>query len=253
MTSHDREREPRPEDLQYASYWDRRYQIDQEDAATAVSPSSEGDANTAPPHGQKAQLPDYDWFRSFSAIRPFLSTHLPPPSPSSAPPGPSILHLGCGNSTLPADLHALAYHSQVAVDFSRVCIDAMADKYAHLSPPVSWQYADVRDMRAQFGDGSFDVAVDKGTLDAMLHGSVWDPPDDVRDSVGRYVREVKRVLRQGGLWLYVTYRQPHFVRGLLEGLGEGEEGWEGGARFEVLNQGGGEFEYFGWVMRKGGK
>lgn len=37
---------------------------------------------------------------------------------------------------------------------------------------------DVRSL--QLPDASVDVAIDKGTLDAMIHGSLWDPPDDVR-------------------------------------------------------------------------
>lgn len=30
----------------------------------------------------------------------------------------------------------------------------------------------------------------KGTLDAMLHGSLWDPEDDVKENAGAYVDEV---------------------------------------------------------------
>lgn len=30
----------------------------------------------------------------------------------------------------------------------------------------------------------------QGTLDAMLHGSLWDPEDDVKENVGGYVAEV---------------------------------------------------------------
>lgn len=40
-------------------------------------------------------------------------------------------------------------------------------------------------------NGSVDVAIDKGTLDAMIHGSLWDPPEDVRCNVGKYVDEVE--------------------------------------------------------------
>jgi len=31
---------------------------------------------------------------------------------------------------------------------------------------------------------TINVAIDKATLDAMIHGSLWDPPDDVRENVG---------------------------------------------------------------------
>lgn len=39
-------------------------------------------------------------------------------------------------------------------------------------------------------DATIETAIDKGTLDAFLHGSLWDPPEDVRENVGLYVDEV---------------------------------------------------------------
>lgn len=47
---------------------------------------------------------------------------------------------------------------------------------------------DVRNL--EFQDASIDNAIDKGTLDAFLHGSLWDPPEDVRENVGAYVDQV---------------------------------------------------------------
>jgi hypothetical protein len=37
---------------------------------------------------------------------------------------------------------------------------------------------------------SVDVAFDKGTLDAMIYGSPWSPPEEVMDNSGRYISEV---------------------------------------------------------------
>ena len=58
---------------------------------------------------------------------------------------------------------------------------------------VRWQWADVRDM-PDIADGSFDVAFDKGTLDAMIHGSPWSPPDDVKENTSQYIREVSLII-----------------------------------------------------------
>lgn len=41
-----------------------------------------------------------------------------------------------------------------------------------------------------FLPSSFDIAIDKATLDAMLYGSLWDPEPEVRKNVGDYVDEV---------------------------------------------------------------
>lgn len=141
-----------------------------------------------------------------------------------------------------ADLHDVGYTNQTSIDFSAVVIDAMKLKYAALN--TIWHVMDVRSL--QFPDSSVDIAIDKGTLDAFLHGSLWDPPEDVRESVGKYVNEVARVLKKGGMWLYITYRQPHFLKPLLEREGV----WD--LSVEVLEDadGGGGFEYFGFIMRK---
>jgi hypothetical protein len=37
---------------------------------------------------------------------------------------------------------------------------------------------------------SVDVAFDKGTLDAMIYGSPWSPPEEVMENSGRYLSEV---------------------------------------------------------------
>lgn len=104
---------------------------------------------------------------------------------------------------------------------------------------------DVRKMT--FANSSFDVAIDKATLDAMLYGSLWDPEDEVKQNVGAYVDEVARILKPGGMWLYITWRQPHFIKPLLAREGT----WT--VEAETLAEqpgGGGMLEYFGFVMRK---
>lgn len=62
----------------------------------------------------------------------------------------------------------------------------MEEKYASLN--TNWRVMDIRNMELE--DKSIDVAIDKATLDAMIHGSLWDPPEDVRENVGKYVDEV---------------------------------------------------------------
>lgn len=72
------------------------------------------------------------------------------------------------------------------MDFSQVVINAMLAKYAELGQ--KWLVMDVRKLDLQ--EDSIDVGIDKGTLDAFIHGSLWDPPEDVRTNVGAYVDEV---------------------------------------------------------------
>jgi EEF1A lysine methyltransferase 4 len=156
---------------------------------------------------------------------------------------------------LTSDLHGVGYTNQTSIDFSSTVISQMRSQH----PESRWRVMDVRDMRKAidsngssqneegFADSSFDIAIDKATLDAMLYGSLWDPSDEVRDNVKRYVDEVARVLKPGGVWLYITWRQPHFIRPLLTR----ESVWT--LECETLAEepgGGGMFEYVGFVMRK---
>ena len=100
------------------------------------------------------------------------------------------------------DLYQIGYHDQLSIDFSPNAIEAMKEKHSDLG--LDWSVMDVRKM--EIGDSTFDVAIDKvslcltqlfhaqcekGTLDAMLHGSLWDPEDDVKINVGAYVNEVR--------------------------------------------------------------
>ena len=207
-------------ELSYAHYWDERYTKERTE-----------------PHEDDSD--SYEWFRTFAKLRPFLEKHLPKPLDLTFP---RILHLGNGTSTLPADLFSFGYHNQVSIDFSAIAVDTMRSRHADLGSSLEWLVRDVRNM--QFSNQSFDVAIDKGTLDAMLHGSLWDPEDEVRENVSAYVNEVARVLKPGGKWLYVSYRQPHFLKPLLAR----ESVWK--IEVETLQDSPGSFEYFGFVMTK---
>jgi len=154
--------------LSFPQYWDERYKAEQ---------------------NGKEELGAYEWFRSFQKLTPFFNKHLLSPSSGS---DCHILHLGCGNSvrtpfqlsrlipnlkyktnesllqTLSANLHTLRYKNQTSVDFSQVVIDAMKSKYAQLD--TRWILMDVREL--DFPDASVDIAIDKGTLDSFIHGSL---------------------------------------------------------------------------------
>jgi len=68
-------------ELSTTSYWDTRYQSEQEGQEAKQGSQKDGDEK------------EYEWFRTFEQIKPFLEKHLPPPSPDV-----KILQLGCGTS-----------------------------------------------------------------------------------------------------------------------------------------------------------
>ncbi|KAL2270158.1 hypothetical protein VTJ83DRAFT_2342 [Remersonia thermophila] len=199
------------------SYWDKHY--------------SDSDGAT----------PAHEWLKSFSELETFLERTLftaPGLAPSDSP---SVLHLGSGDSQIPLELASRGYTRQLCVDFSPAVVKMMTDRHASV-PGIEWRLMDVRDMNS-IPDASVDVAFDKSTLDVMIHGSPWNPPQDVKDNTSGYLREVHRVLKDNGRFLCLTFRQPHFVKPLLnpEGL------WD--LDMQVLGDAG-AFEYYGYLIRK---
>lgn len=92
--------------------------------------------------------------------------------------------------TLTTDLFHTGYRDQVSIDFSEAAIHIMEQRNQDLG--LQWTVMDVRSMT--FEDNSFDIAIDKGTLDAMLHGSLWDPEDEVKENTKAYIDEVDHLL-----------------------------------------------------------
>jgi hypothetical protein len=90
--------------------------------------------------------------------------------------------------TIPYDLLERGYTNQICLDFSKVVVDLMKSRHTD-KPQVEWKVGDVRDM-IEIDTKSVDVAFDKGTLDAMIYGSPWSPPDEVLENSGRYMKEV---------------------------------------------------------------
>lgn len=119
----------------------------------------------------------------------------------------------------------------------------MTKRHAETSG-IEWKRADVRNLE-MLADKSVDVALDKGTLDAMIYGSGWNPPDEVKTNTGRYMREVHRVLKDGGMFLYITFRQGQFIRPLLN-----PEGHLWDMTMQVLQSEEGTFPYYGYVIQK---
>lgn len=72
---------------------------------------------------------------------------------------------------------------------------------------------DITDMSA-FESNSFDIAIDKSTIDALLCG------DDSFLKVAMMLKETQRVLKTGGHYIAISYGKPesrsfHFVQPFL--------------------------------------
>lgn len=94
-----------------------------------------------------------------------------------------------------------------SVDYSSVVVDAMRTRYAHM-PNLRWETMDVRAL--DFPSGSFDVVLEKGTLDALLAGEEdpWTVSLDGVHTVDLVLSEVREVEGHGN-WKEVLEQRCH--------------------------------------------
>ena len=182
-------------------------------------------------YSKEAEGTMFDWFKKWSDLEHLVGPLIPNKDSR-------ILMLGCGNSTLSEDMYAAGYHNIVNVDYSSIVIDKMRERHAD-KPSMTWLEMDIKDLK--FDNESFDVAIDKGTMDALMcdKGDVWDPSEEVIKNCKEEVDEVVRILRKpNGQFIYMTFGQPHFRRRHLQ-----REGWD----LEVKTMGE-AFHYFLYRM-----
>jgi SAM-dependent methyltransferase len=155
----------------------------------------------------------FDWYSTYTELRPMFQRHCPPCS------GQEVLMVGCGNATLSSDMVSDGYTSIMNIDISAVVINQMKDRYASF-PALEWRAMDATNM--DFEANRFEIAVDKGTVDALM----CDPSNQA-PALG-VVGEVWRTLQPGGFFVLVTH-SPHRMELCNNALPEGEE-WE---EFEI--------------------
>ncbi|KAG5810165.1 hypothetical protein H9Q74_005338 [Fusarium xylarioides] len=76
--------------------------------------------------------PAHEWYRSFSQALQFLQKNLLEQTGRTAQDDPRILHLGSGDSTVPAELAERGYQKQLCVDFSPVVVNMMTERHKEI-------------------------------------------------------------------------------------------------------------------------
>ncbi|XGW20464.1 hypothetical protein V3C99_003900 [Haemonchus contortus] len=178
-----------------------------------------------------AEEKHFEWLADFDAFKHLIIPKLSTES--------RILHIGCGTSQLSMQLFEMGFKNITNVDFSQVLVDA--GRVAH--PEMEWICDDIRSLD-KIPSSSFDVVLEKATLEALLvkEKSSWTPSDDALKTVDDVLESVARVLKSDGVFISISFTQPHFrVPALLR-----YPGWS-----ISVNEFGDFFHYFVFTMKCG--
>ena len=120
--------------------------------------------------------------------------------------------LGCGNALISQEMYDDGYQNITNIDISQVVIDDMKERNVD-RPNMTWEVMDV--MKMSYEDNTFDIAIDKSTIDALLCGNASFL------NVAKMTREVQRVVKTGGYYYVISYGRPdnrllHFERAHLD-------------------------------------
>ena len=137
----------------------------------------------------------FDWLENYSALKDIISSLNIPKETGQ------ILNLGCGNSEFAENMYDDGYKNIKNIDISHNVIKAMAERNKE-KEGMTYEVMDVRDLK--YEDNSFDLAVDKSTIDALLCG------EDAFINVAKMIKEVQRVLKVGGYYMIVSYGTPEY-------------------------------------------
>ncbi|XP_026433306.1 EEF1A lysine methyltransferase 4-like isoform X7 [Papaver somniferum] len=102
--------------------------------------------------------------------------------------------------------------------------------------------ADMLDL--PFEKESFDVVIEKGTMDVVFvdSGDPWNPrPETVKKAMAM-LQGVHRVLKPDGVFVSISFGQPHFRRPLFEAP---EFSWS--IEWKTFGDG---FHYFFYILKK---
>eukprot|EP01107_Rhizomastix_libera_P003679 TRINITY_DN16344_c0_g1_i1.p1 TRINITY_DN16344_c0_g1~~TRINITY_DN16344_c0_g1_i1.p1 ORF type:complete len:255 (-),score=44.11 TRINITY_DN16344_c0_g1_i1:13-777(-) len=180
----------------------------------------------------------YDWLAPFRLLKPVLESNLPDKKAK-------ILLVGCGNSTLSEDMAQLGYTALISTDISPTVIASMKKQWIERSganqSSITWEVQDYKKL--SYPDKSFDVVLDKATLDAFL-AEECDMLSNA--SVRCSLSESYRVLRPGGVFVWVTFGVPKGE--LLTLRGAPWASWQ--TRCFTVGDGEGALQYDIWVAKK---
>ena len=124
-----------------------------------------------------------------------------------------LLVIGCGNSKLSENMYDIGIKNIINIDLSEIVIKQMCGKNKHRKEML---FLKMDMLKMDFEDSTFDVVVDKGTLDALMS----DSSEKVDDDCNKLFAELDRVLKIGGRYICVSLAQEHISDKILSSFKE---------------------------------
>jgi len=147
----------------------------------------------------------FDWYQRWAGLKDTFLEYIQPAH--------SILMLGAGNSRLSEEMYDEGFTEITNIDISMVVIKAMQERHKDRAK-MNYRQMDGRAM--ELDDASFNVVVDKATLDSILCG------EGSTHNSQKMLSEISRVLRPNGVYIAVSHGQPSYR---LTYLQRPEFGW----------------------------
>ncbi|XP_078430533.1 S-adenosyl-L-methionine-dependent methyltransferases superfamily protein [Wolffia australiana] len=183
-----------------------------------------------------AEEEHYEWLKDYSHFRHLLRRHLRPFQ--------SILEIGCGSSRLSEALAEDGVSDITTSDISETAVEMTRRRLqAKGLKGINVMVADM--LSLPFEDDHFDLVIEKGTMDVLFVdcGDPWNPRPSMVEKVMAMLKGVQRVLKPDGIFISISFGQPHFRRRFFE---DPEFTWS--FEYETFGE---EFHYFFYTLKKG--
>mmetsp|Transcript_1809 Transcript_1809/g.3905 ORF Transcript_1809/g.3905 Transcript_1809/m.3905 type:complete len:212 (+) Transcript_1809:50-685(+) len=148
----------------------------------------------------------FDWYQRWAGLKDTLLEFVQPAH--------SILMLGAGNSRLSEEMYEDGFQNITNIDISSVVTKAMQEKYRD-KPGMTYRQMDARALDG-VTEGSFNIVLDKATLDSILCG------EGSTHNAQKVLSEISRVLMPNGAYIAISHGQPSYR---LTYLQKPEFGW----------------------------
>ncbi|KMZ64597.1 putative Methyltransferase [Zostera marina] len=211
---------------------------EEEEKNTSVTPET-ASAYLDPNYWNKrfALEEHYEWLKDYSHFRHIIRNQIGVTD--------TVLEIGCGNSRLCEGLYGDGITQITSIDLSPAAVERMEMRLLGGGfEGIKVLGADM--LNLPFDKESFDVVIEKGTMDVLFvdSGDPWNPKPETVDKVMSMLENVHEVLKPNGVFISISFGQPHFRRPLFEG----RRSFTWSVETNTFGDG---FHYFIYTLKKG--